>query len=95
MGLDHATYGGLLNHSRRPLINIGCGKDLTIKQLADLIAKIVGYEGEILWDSIKPDGTLRKLLDVSKLTALGWKPQISLEEGIRRTYEDYVGKLKS
>ena len=68
---------------------------LGIKQLAELIAEIVGYRGEILWDSSKPDGTPRKLLDVSKLTALGWKPQISLEEGIRRTYEEYLGKLRS
>ncbi len=59
------------------------------------LAKIVGYRGEILWDSSKPDGTPRKLLDVSKLTALGWQPQISLEEGIRRTYVEYVGKVNS
>jgi len=95
MNLDDETYGNLLDHNRRPLINLGCGEDVTIKDLAELIAKITGFQGKITWDASKPDGTPRKLLDVSKLTALGWKPQIGLEEGIRRTYEQYVGKLKS
>lgn len=89
MDLEDDTYSALLNHSRRPLINIGCGEDMTIKELAELIARIVGYQGEIIWDSTKPDGAPRKLLDVSKLTALGWQPRISLKEGIRRTYSAY------
>lgn len=95
LNLDDAAYAGLLDHGRRPLINIGCGQDMTIKELAELIASIVGYQGEIRWDSSKPDGTPRKLLDVSKLTALGWKPQISLEEGIHRTYGAYCDGLEA
>ena len=76
------------------LVNIGVGQDLQIKELAYLIKKIVGYEGEILFDSTKPDGTSRKLLDVSRLASLGWKAATPLEEGIRRTYEWYLGKAK-
>jgi len=73
-----------------PLLNVGCGDDLTIRDLANLIAKIVGYEGEVVWDSSKPDGTPRKLLDNTKLSRLGWKSDISLAEGIERTYEWYL-----
>jgi len=73
-------------------VNIGTGEDLAIKDLAELVAKIVGYTGEIIWDTSKPNGTPRKLLDVSKLTALGWKYKIKLEEGIRSTYKDFISK---
>lgn len=73
------------------LINIGTGKDLTIEELAYIIKNTVGFIGEINFDLTKPDGTPRKLLDVSKITELGWKPAISLEEGIKRTYEWYCG----
>lgn len=72
------------------IINIGTGEDLTIKELAELIRKVVGYEGDIKWDSSKPDGTPRKLLDVSKLSNLGWKAKTGLEEGIRKTYDWYI-----
>jgi GDP-L-fucose synthase len=68
-------------------INIGVGHDITIRDLAELIGKIVRFQGDIVWDSSKPDGTPRKLLDVSRITALGWKPEISLEDGIGSTYE--------
>jgi GDP-L-fucose synthase len=68
-------------------INIGVGHDITIRDLAELIGSVVGFRGDIAWDSSKPDGTPRKLLDVSRMTALGWKPEISLEDGIRSTYE--------
>jgi GDP-L-fucose synthase len=71
-------------------INIGTGEDVTIRDLAGMVQKIVGFEGDIVWDSSKPDGTPRKLLDVSKIKSLGWKPEISLEEGIKKTYEWYV-----
>ncbi len=71
-------------------VNIGCGEDIRIKELAEIIKKIVGYEGKIVWDASKPDGTPRKLLDVSKLNALGWKPKITLEEGIRQVVNNYV-----
>jgi GDP-L-fucose synthase len=72
------------------LYNIGTGKDLTIKELAALIQRIVGHTGEIIWDSSKPDGTPRKLMDVSKMTNAGWKAKIGLEEGIRETYQWFL-----
>ncbi len=70
-------------------VNAGCGEDLSIKDLSEIVKKTVGYKGEIVWDTTKPDGTPRKLLDVSKLNNLGWKPAISIEEGIRRVVEMY------
>jgi GDP-L-fucose synthase len=77
------------------IINIGIGKDVTIKELAELIKSIVGFEGELKWDTDKPDGTPRKLLDVSRLKSLGWEPRYSLEEGIRKTYQSYLeGNIK-
>jgi GDP-L-fucose synthase len=72
------------------IINIGVGKDISIRELAEVIKEIVGFHGEIRYDNSKPDGTPRKLLDVSKLNSLGWKSRISLKEGIERTYEWYV-----
>lgn len=75
-----------------PLINIGCGKDMTIRQLADLVAKLVGFDGQVKWDLSKPDGTPQKLLDITRLTSLGWKTKIPLEEGIKHAYEDYLNK---
>ncbi|MDD5452486.1 MAG: GDP-L-fucose synthase [Desulfovibrionales bacterium] len=71
------------------IINIGCGQDLAIKELAELTREVVGLEGELIFDTTKPDGTPRKLLDVSKLKGLGWEPRIGLRDGIRRTYEWY------
>ncbi len=76
------------NHNESGLVNIGVGEDISILDLAKLVKQIVGFEGEILNDSTKPDGTPRKLMDVSKLTALGWKASISLEEGIKKVYEE-------
>ena len=70
-------------------VNAGCGIDFTIKELSEMVQKTVGYNGKIIWDTEKPDGTPRKLLDVSKLNSLGWKPTISLEEGIRRVVAAY------
>jgi GDP-L-fucose synthase len=72
------------------LINVGVGKDLPIKELASLIAKVVGYRGSILWDSTKPNGTMRKVLNIDKLKFLGWEAKIELEDGIRKTYEWYL-----
>jgi GDP-L-fucose synthase len=72
------------------LYNIGTGKDLTIKELAETIQKITGHKGEINWDSAKPDGTPRKLLDVSKMEIQGWEAKIELEDGIRETYEWFL-----
>ncbi|MFF9012854.1 GDP-L-fucose synthase family protein [Streptomyces sp. NPDC014870] len=67
-------------------VNIGCGEDLTIRELAHTVAEVTGYQGEIAWDTSKPDGTPRKLLDVSRLTGLGWKPAVALPDGIAATY---------
>lgn len=75
------------------LLNIGTGEDSTIKELADMIKEIVGYDNDIVWDTTKPDGTPRKLLDVSKLKSLGWSPRISLKEGIKTTYQWYCNNL--
>lgn len=79
------------------LYNIGTGEDLTIKQLAETIQKITGHQGEIIWDSTKPDGTPRKLMDVSKMHELGWKHKVELEEGIQLTYDwflEHVNEIK-
>jgi GDP-L-fucose synthase len=84
----------LMNHyDESELINIGWGKDQTIRELAKTISNIVGYEGSIKWDSGKPDGTPRKLLDVSRLTEKGWQAKINLEEGIREVYRWYLGEM--
>src|SRR5436305_1348418 len=72
------------------IINVGCGEDISIRELAELICDIVGFDGELNWDATKPDGTPRKLLDVTKLRALGWKPSIPLREGITQTYEWFL-----
>ena len=72
------------------LYNVGTGEDLTIKHLAETIQKITGHQGEIIWDSTKPDGTPRKLMDISKMHQLGWKHQVGLEEGIQKTYEWFL-----
>jgi GDP-L-fucose synthase len=72
------------------IINIGTGEDITIKELTSLVANVTGYQGEIRWDSTKPDGTPRKLLDVSRLQNMGWKYKTSLQEGIRLTYQDFL-----
>jgi GDP-L-fucose synthase len=70
-------------------LNIGSGEDLTIKALAELVAELAGFKGEIAWDSSKPDGTPRKVLDVTKVKSLGWNPTISLRDGIASTIEWY------
>ena len=90
--LADACYFLMENYNESHLINIGTGVDLTIKDLALLIKKVVGYEGELTFDSTKPDGTPRKLMDVSKLHDLGWKHQIELEEGIKLAYQDFLEK---
>jgi GDP-L-fucose synthase len=72
------------------IINVGCGEDITIRELARLICDLVGFDGELVWDRTKPDGTPRKLLDVTKIRALGWQPTIPLRKGIAQTYEWFV-----
>jgi len=74
-------------------INIGCGQDIEIRELAELVASVVGYDGKIDWDASRPDGTPRKLLDVSRLESLDWRPTISLEQGIAETYTWYKSTL--
>ena len=68
-------------------INIGTGKDLTIKEISEIVKNVVGFQGEVVWDDSKPDGTPRKLLDVTKLNNLGFKPHLDLKTGIRNTYD--------
>ena len=82
------------NYNEKGFVNIGCGEDISIKDLALLVKKIVGFEGELQFDSSKPDGTPRKLLDVSRLNATGWKPTIKLEDGIKSVYEKVFLKKK-
>jgi GDP-L-fucose synthase len=80
----------LMNHYEgADIVNIGMGKDIPIRDLAQVIRSVVGYKGEIVFDRSKPDGTLRKLVDTSRIQGLGWEPRITLEEGIRQTYEWY------
>src|SRR5204862_8154384 len=82
-------------YSDDTIINVGYGSDISITELAELIRRIVGFDGEILWDRSRPDGTPRKWMDSSRLFALGWKPQIDLETGIRLAYEDFLKTLPS
>ena len=77
------------NYSEEQFINVGYGSDVTIRELAETVRRIVGFAGEIVWDQSKPDGTPRKLMDSSRLLALGWKPQVNLEQGIALAYEDF------
>lgn len=86
MSLEDKQFFSLLVPHSSPLINIGCGEDLTIRELAEVVKEEVGFKGALVFDTSKPDGTPRKLLDVSKLRELGWQPKISLKEGIRQTY---------
>ena len=90
--LADACYFLMETYNENHLINIGTGVDLTIKDLALLIKKVIGFEGELTFDSTKPDGTPRKLMDVSKLHELGWNHKIELEEGIKLAYEDFLTK---
>ncbi len=91
LNLNDERFGMLLGDgSSNPLINVGCGEDLTIADLAGLVRDVVGFEGTIVWDTTKPDGTPRKLLDVSKLSGLGWRPSIPLRDGITRAYRQFL-----
>lgn len=77
-------------YSGNETVNLGTGKELSIKELAELVKKVVGFKGNIAFDTTKPDGTPRKLLDVSKLEKLGWKYKTELEDGIKLAYEDFL-----
>ena len=84
----------LFNNEQPPLVNIGCGEDLTIRELAELVAEIVGFKGYLTFDSSKPDGTMRKMMDVSKIRKMGWEPKVDLRRGISLTYEEYLNRKK-
>jgi len=77
------------------LVNVGFGTDVTIRELVELVAIVVGYEGKIVWDGSKPDGTPRKLLDTSLINSLGWRPCIALKEGLERTYQAFLEELRT
>lgn len=83
------------NYSDVPHLNMGSGQEVTIKELAELVKETVGFEGELVWDKTKPDGTPRKLMDSSKILGLGWKPKITLKEGLKDTYKWYVENYDS
>lgn len=89
LNLPDTSLQKLLNFSAGPLINIGCGRELTVGELARTIAEIVGFSGTLVQDTSKPDGTPRKLLDISKIRELGWQPQTPLKEGITLAYRDF------
>ncbi|MFM9427931.1 nucleoside-diphosphate-sugar epimerase [Variovorax sp. GrIS 2.14] len=90
LGLPDTGFAALTQPEVAPLINVGVGHDITIRELATLIKSVVGYEGELAFDSSKPDGTPRKLLDVSRLHSLGWRAQTTLDVGVRTAYADFL-----
>ncbi|MBI5383118.1 MAG: GDP-L-fucose synthase [Verrucomicrobia bacterium] len=90
--LGRACVFLMQHYSEEQFINVGSGREVSIRELAELVGRIVGFTGEIVWDTTKPDGTPRKLMDSSRLFALGWRPQIDLEMGIRSAYEDFLAK---
>ncbi len=88
--LADACFLLMQTYNEKQFVNVGCGEDLSIKELVELIKNILGFEGEIKFDTSKPDGTQRKLMDVSKVKSLGWSPKINLEQGIKLAYEDFL-----
>ena len=84
----------LENYTGLEHVNVGSGKEVTIKELAELVKEVVGFEGLLVWDSSKPDGTPRKLMDSSKLAELGWVPKVSLRDGLIDTYKWYLENVK-
>ena len=91
--LDETRYDAIVEPSHCPLINVGSGEDLTIRKLAETIAEVVGYKGRFVQDTSKPDGTLRKIMDVSRINSLGWQRQMPLKEGIALSYLDMLNKI--
>jgi GDP-L-fucose synthase len=95
MNLNDQTFDSFVRSELDPpLVNVGSGKDQSIRELARLVAEVVGYDGELLFDPTKPDGTPRKLLDTSRLRSLGWRPAVSLREGLEATYQDFLQSLR-
>ena len=91
--LAEAAFKCMVNYDSEEIINVGTGKDITIKELATTIADVVGFKGEIEWDTSKPNGTPRKVLNVDKIKSLGWEPKVSLKDGIEKTYQLYKESL--
>lgn len=93
--LADACYYLMQHYNEEGFVNVGTGSDVTIKELATVIKNLVGFEGQLTWDTTKPDGTPKKLLNVSKINKLGWKAKVSLEEGLKLTLADYTQKSRS
>jgi len=93
MNLDETRFGSLLREDAPPLINIGTGEDVTIRELAEIVTRVLGFSGDLAFDPTKPDGTPRKLMDVSLLHSLGWHHHVALEDGIRLTWNAVRGRL--
>lgn len=94
--LADACYLLMQEYNEKQFVNVGCGEDISIKDLIDLVKKVIGYTGEIRFDTTKPDGTPRKLMDATKLRNMGWRPMISLEHGIYLAYQDFLrGEIRS
>ena len=91
--LDEGTYGSLLTADHPPLVNIGTGEDVSIRELAEIVCRVIGFSGDLVFDTTKPDGTPRKLMDVSRIHGLGWGHRIALEDGIRRVYQAVRDRL--
>lgn len=95
MNLSDDLFEAMLEQYQPPLINVGCGADVTIRELAETAANVVGFQGKLEFDTTKPDGTMRKLLDVGRMFGLGWKPVVSLSDGIRLAYRDFQGSARA
>ncbi len=87
LNLPEAAFAALLNEQEAPLVNVGTGEDVTIRELAQMVARVTGFSGEFVFDASKPDGTPRKLMDVSRIHGLGWRHRIELETGVREVFE--------
>jgi len=83
------------NHSGEEIVNVGCGKDITIRELAERVRDVVGYKGELEWDSSRPDGTPRKLMDIERIRTMGWEPRVGLSDGLKETYQWFLDNLDS
>lgn len=90
MNLPGEKFSLFLTPHASPVVNIGCGEDITIRELAETVKRVVGFQGELKFDSSKPDGTLRKLLSVERLSSLGWKMEIGLGVGLKLAYADFL-----
>jgi len=89
-----AKLASLFNNEQPPLVNIGCGEDLSIRELAEIVAEIVGFRGSLTFDTTKPDGTMRKVMDVSRMKALGWQRKMQLKDGIALSYQDMLSRIQ-